>query len=176
MKGDGQQLPFGDNDFDLVYARFILEHVRYPLKLLNEAKRVLKQKKKIFLQENNILSNEFYPDCPKFSKVWHQFAKLQQKLGGDALIGKKLFYYLKKAGFENIELSFAPEIHHYGTDTFFPWIDNLIGNIEGAAEKLVQFDLCSKIEIQDAINELKEFENNQLASTYFAWNRAKAKK
>ncbi|MCP3875292.1 MAG: class I SAM-dependent methyltransferase [Desulfobacteraceae bacterium] len=39
--GDGGNLPFGDNYFDLVIAQAVLEHVRYPGIIIQEMERVL---------------------------------------------------------------------------------------------------------------------------------------
>ena len=39
---DGSHFPLGDNLFDLIYCKQVLEHVRYPLALLKEVYRVLK--------------------------------------------------------------------------------------------------------------------------------------
>ena len=55
--------------------------------------------------------------------------RLQEQLGGDGLIGKKLLPLLKTAGFQDIALSIAPEIHYAGVPTFRPWVENLIGNV-----------------------------------------------
>jgi ubiquinone/menaquinone biosynthesis C-methylase UbiE len=39
---DGEQLPFADGSFDLVYCKQVLEHVRRPAPLLGEVARVLR--------------------------------------------------------------------------------------------------------------------------------------
>ena len=39
---DGINIPFGDNSFDLIFSNQVLEHVRHPVELLKEARRVLK--------------------------------------------------------------------------------------------------------------------------------------
>lgn len=39
---DGAHIPFDDNYFDLIYCRQVFEHVRYPICLLKEIRRVLK--------------------------------------------------------------------------------------------------------------------------------------
>ena len=36
IKGDAHNMPFDDNSFNVVYCRYILEHVANPLKVLNE--------------------------------------------------------------------------------------------------------------------------------------------
>lgn len=39
---DGVHIPFGDNNFDLIYSKHVFEHVQYPDRLLQEVHRVLK--------------------------------------------------------------------------------------------------------------------------------------
>lgn len=176
IQGDAHHLPFESNAFDVIFGRYILEHVHSPSVVLTEMHRVLKQNGEVFLQENNIFANTFYPTCPAFDKVWNQFAKLQEYLGGDALIGKKLFYYLKEAGFDNIELSVANEVHWYGSPRYESWIQNLIGNIKGAEELLLKHSYSSKDEINNSVKELELLLQNKSGSCYFYWNRARATK
>jgi ubiquinone/menaquinone biosynthesis C-methylase UbiE len=176
LNGDVHKLPFADNSFDKVYGRYILEHLTNPELALKEAYRVMRQGGEIYIQENSILVIEFFPDCPEFKKIWGKFARLQQKLGGDAMIGIKLNSLLIAVGFEDIVLSMAPEIHWYGKESFEPWIRNLIKNIEGGSKDLVSHKLTVQGKINTAIHELEEFLSNPSASTYFYWNRAKAVK
>jgi len=169
---DAHSLPFATGAFDLVYSRYVLEHVTHPVDVLHEMHRVLRPGGKAVAQENNILINVFDPDCPTFDHIWKQFASLQQKLGGDALIGKRLFRYFREAGFERIELSYQPEIHYSGTPGFRPWVVNLIGNIRGGAQALVQLGLAHQAEIDRSIAELTALMDRPDASALFYWNRA----
>jgi len=171
VNGDVHNIPIKYNSLNIVYGRYILEHLSQPELVLSNIFDVLKPGGKLFLQENAILTIQFYPECPKFEHAWKQFANLQSQLGGDAMIGIKLYQLLKQASFVNIEASFAPEIHYSEKETFIPWIDNLIGNLESAKNNLIKFNLVSISEFQDAIQELNEFKINQNASTYFYWNR-----
>ena len=54
------------------------------------------------------------------------------------------------------------------------WIENLIGNLQSAERKLVESNLLTQSEYQNAIEELSEFVEHPYASTYFAWNRLEA--
>jgi hypothetical protein len=114
----------------------------------------------------------FYPEAARFEMVWSRFAALQAELGGDALIGKKLFALFKRAGFAEIKLSLQPELHYAGTETFRPWIENLIGNVEGGAAELQRRGLATAEEIGAAIDELRAFSERDDASALFYWNRA----
>lgn len=171
-QGDAHALEFADNRFDVVYCRYVLEHLANPLQALQEMHRVLKPDGKVFVQENNILVNVFYPDCPRFEALWQHFAILQERLGGDAVIGKKLFPLLQQAGFQEITLSIQPEIHYAGSASFRPWIENQIGNIESAAKELRLQQFATEEEISLAIAEVRSWLERDDASAFFYWNRA----
>jgi ubiquinone/menaquinone biosynthesis C-methylase UbiE len=171
-RADAHKLPFVSNTFDVTYCRYVLEHVAHPVDVLREMRRVLKPGGKALAQENNILVSVFDPDCPAYDHVWKQFAVLQQQLGGDALIGKRLFRYFSDAGFEKIELSFQPEIHHSGSPSFGPWVENLIGNIRSGEQALTKHGLVTPAEIEGSIAELRALMDRIDASALFYWNRA----
>ncbi len=173
-QGDAHRLPFDGALFDVVYCRYLLEHVADPVEVLREMRRVLRPGGRVCVQENNILANEFYPECPRFDAIWEKFVALQLKLGGDSLIGKKLFALLRQAGFQHIRLSFAPEIHPADSDTFLPWVENMIHNVTGAAALLVRHRLATQREIDEAVAEVRAFEMRPDACGYFYWNRARA--
>ena len=176
VQGDAHHLPLDDASFDVAYCRYLLEHVADPAGVLAEIRRVLRPGGTIFLQENNILIHDMWPDCPRFVAIWRKFAELQTRLGGDALIGKKLFALLQQAGFANIRLSLAPEVHAAGEPGFVLWIENLIGNVQSGQESLLAYGLATAAEIETAIAELQAFEQLPDAAAYFYWNRARATK
>ena len=176
IHGNALSLDVESSLYDLVYCRYVLEHVSDPLVVLNEIIRVLKAGGKIFIQENNILINTLYPDCPNYSFILKKSVDLQSKLGGDAEIGKKLFHLLQQTGFNYINLAIEPEVHHFGLPTFDTWLVNSIEIIKGVKKKLSQMEGVSELQIEKAILELNELRNNPYASTYFYWNRASAMK
>jgi ubiquinone/menaquinone biosynthesis C-methylase UbiE len=176
IRGDVHRLPFEQESFDTVYCRYILEHVHDPVSVLREAKRVLKPGGSVFIQENSILLLELYPDCPRFRDVWKAFACYQSGIGGDAMVGLKLYSMLKQTGFGKTVLSLAPEIHYHEALTLVPWIDNLTGNISGVRDQLIGAGLITSGQYEEAEKELEDFRQNEYASSYFYWNRAKAVK
>lgn len=176
IQGDAHHLPFDHDRFDVVYGRYILEHLHAPAIALEEAYRVLKPGGHIYFQENTISLVRFYPECPQFMEVWAQFIHLQQELGGDAEIGIKLYSLLKAAGFGDLELSFAEEVHYHEKGTLIPWTDNIIGNVESGVAKLLEFQLVTPYQIDGAIRELEAIKKNELGSAYFSWNRVVGRK
>jgi ubiquinone/menaquinone biosynthesis C-methylase UbiE len=174
MKGDALSLELMESSFDVVYCRYILEHVADPAAALSEIFRVLKPGGRFFVQENNILINTFFPDCVAYSVILRKYAELQSKVGGDAEIGKKLFSLLKQTGFHSINLSIGPEVHHYDLPTFDPWIINSIEILKGAKTRLLEFEDISDPVFEKAVSELESLRMDPYASAYFYWNRASA--
>ncbi|MBL8746604.1 MAG: methyltransferase domain-containing protein [Phycisphaerae bacterium] len=172
QQGDAHALPFADGAFDVVYCRFVLEHVTDPGRVLREMHRVLVPGGRAFVQENNILINDFDPDCPAFARVWRAFAALQSRLGGDALVGKRLYRLLTGAGFSHTRLSIQPEVHHSGQPAFEPWVRNLIGNVRSGEAALVKHGLATQEEINGSIAELEALIRRDDATALFYWNRA----
>jgi len=173
VQGDAQQLGFAPGSFDVVYARYLLEHVADAAAVVSEMRRVLRPGGRIALQENDISLLRVDPPCPAFEEVWSAFAAYQRQLGGDALIGRRLFRLLRNAGFAGIEISVQPEVHWQGSPGFESWIRNLIGNIAGATG-LGRSGLCTGERIEEAAAELEELIEREDASSIFVWNRAAA--
>lgn len=172
LEGDALSLQIKESSFDVVYCRYVLEHVSDSAVVLSKIFRVLKAGGRLFVQENNILIYALYPDCPSYSVVLRKFADLQSQMGGDAEIGKKLFSLMKRAGFGSIHLSIGPEVHHYDMPTFDPWIVNSLEILKGARNRLAALDGVSESLVEAAIAELDDLRKNPYASAYFYWNRA----
>ena len=126
--------------------------------------------------ENDITLVRLDPSCPAFDEVWEAFARYQCQLGGDGLIGRRLFRLLKNAGFEQIELSFQPEVHWSGLPSFRPWVVNLIGNLDSGRQGLIAAGLCQPELIARACEELANLAERSDGSATFCWNRARARR
>lgn len=176
VQGDAHALSFGDGVFDLVYARYVLEHVADPGAVLAEMRRVLRPGGRVAVTENDVSLLRLDPPCPSFNVVGDAFAKLQRDLGGDGLIGRRLFGLFHRAGFRAIELSVQPEVHWAGSPNWWSWVQNIIGNVESARSALVDQGLASASAIDRAVAELAELAGRSDGSSVFVWNRARAVK
>ncbi len=177
IHADAHALPFPDATFDVVYCRYLLEHVADPVQVLREARRVLRFGGRMLAQENDISLVRHDPPTPAFYRVWNAFAQLQTRLGGDALIGRKLFRLFREAGFDGtLTLSPQPEVYWQGHPGFRPWLDNLAGNIRSGQTRLQELALASEAEISAALSDLRSVADHPSGSTWFYWNRAAAVK
>jgi SAM-dependent methyltransferase len=176
VQGDAHDLDLEANRFDLVYCRWLLEHVADPVRVLREMRRVLKPGGSICVQENDVSFQRYDPPAPHAEKLWGRLVKLQHKLGGDALIGSRLHGLLAEAGFKRISLSLAPEVHQAGASSFAVWIENQAAIFRGCAAELGKRRLATAGDVDAALAELREYAVLPRAATMFAWNRARAAK
>jgi SAM-dependent methyltransferase len=173
VQGDAQAIPFENATFDLVYSRYLLEHVSDPPAVLAEIHRVLRPGGCVAVLENDVSLIRFDPPCPLFDQVWAAFVDLQRRLGGDALIGRRLFRLFHAAGFRDVELSVQPEVHWFGSPSWRGWVMNIIGNVESARTALIERDLSSRTAVDAAIDELGRLVDRPEGSALFVWNRAR---
>jgi SAM-dependent methyltransferase len=173
IQGDAHRLPLPDAAFDLVYARYVLEHVHDPMQVLAEMRRVLRPGGAVAVLENDITLVRFDPRCPAFDEAWAAFGALQRELGGDGEIGRRLYSLLHDAGFADVELSFQPEAHWHGSPAFGAWVTNIIGNVESAREALIHSGRCPRALLDAAVAELAALIATPAASAGFTWNRAR---
>jgi ubiquinone/menaquinone biosynthesis C-methylase UbiE len=174
VHGDAHELEFADAAFDLVYARYLLEHVADPGRVVREMRRVARSGARVAVCENDISLLRLDPPCPVFDEVWQRFQDHQRRLGGDGAIGRRLHRLFREAGFDAIELSVQPEVHWYGSPGFAAWVRNIVGNVESAREGLIASGLCAAGEIDQAVGEVSALAQNRDASSWFVWNRAMA--
>jgi len=173
-QGDAHSLDFPDGSFDLVYARYLLEHVSDPERVLREMRRVTRPAGRVAVCENDISLLRFDPPCPSFDRAWETFARFQTSLGGDGLIGRRLFRLFRHAGFSDIELSVQPELHWYGSPGYVACVQNIIGNLESARRGMLDAGVISQGDLDAGQADLERLMTTEDGSSLFVWNRAMA--
>ncbi len=176
IRGDAHALPFADNTFDVVYCRYLLEHVADAQSVVREMYRVLKPGGRVCVQENDIAVFQLYPDCPVWNELWTKFGKVQGMLGGDAYVGRKLLTLFRSGGFDRVELSLHPEFHYAGLETFELWIRNALLILETSGPDLIAQGFATPEQLKAAGVEIEHFLTLPDAASYFYWNRARAVK
>jgi SAM-dependent methyltransferase len=174
MQGDAHSLDFPDASFDLVYARYLLEHVAGPESVLREMRRVTKPGGRVAACENDVSLLRFDPPCPAFERAWETFTRFQAALGGDGLIGRRLHRLFKAAGFTDVELSVQPEVHWHGSPGYVAWVQNIIGNLESARAGMIGAGAIDERDLDAGVGELERLKTDETGSAVFVWNRAMA--
>src|SRR5215471_13747722 len=98
-QADLRQLPYPDQIFDHVFVCFVLEHVDDVGRVLQELRRVSRPGGSITVIEGDHGSFLFHPRTHASLHAWNCLLQAQAALGGDSLIGRRLFPLLRDAGF-----------------------------------------------------------------------------
>jgi ubiquinone/menaquinone biosynthesis C-methylase UbiE len=107
--GDATRLALSDASFDGVYGRFVLEHVSDPRAALAEMCRVVRPGGWLCVYEWEPGSFVYHPRSEPIDRVWRAIYDLQEALGGDPWIARKLFALFSQAeGLEDVKVEVRP--------------------------------------------------------------------
>ncbi|MGH7327304.1 MAG: methyltransferase domain-containing protein [Polyangiaceae bacterium] len=97
-------LSFADEVFDDLFVCFVLEHLREPLRALKSLRRVLKPGGTVTVFEGDHGSWYCHPQTAEASRTVQCLIDVQAWMGGDSLIGRRLYPLLADAGFREIDV------------------------------------------------------------------------
>ena len=104
-RADVHRLPYSEGAFDHVFVCYLLEHLSDVGGALASLKRVLKPGGTITVIEGDHGSCYFHPETKAALRAWRCLIEVQARLGGDSLIGRRLFPVLVEAGFRDVRVS-----------------------------------------------------------------------
>ena len=104
-QGDIFHLPFEPESFDHIFVCFVLEHLADPQRALGQLRPLLKEGGTITVIEGDHGSAYFHPENKDARRAIDCLVELQQKMGGNALIGRQLFPLVTGAGFKEVSVS-----------------------------------------------------------------------
>ena len=105
LQGDIFHLPFRKASFDHLFLCFVLEHLPRPVEALMILKEFIKPGGTITAIEGDHGSAYFYPDSPAARQAIGCQVILQERAGGNAMIGRELYPLLTRAGFAEVSVS-----------------------------------------------------------------------
>lgn len=102
LRGDASALDYPDAYFDAAYCRFVLEHAPNPTGVLGEMYRVVKPGGWVCAYEWEAGCFMTYPESAAIARVWQSIYHLQETLGGDPYVGRKLYGLFQERDFGEV--------------------------------------------------------------------------
>ena len=102
LQGNVYELPRNLGRFDLVYARFLFQHLKDPNEVLREIRGVLNPQGRVLIVDVDDRDLNCEPAYGPFTDFVEQVAVAQREGGGDRMVGRKLPSLLERAGFTDI--------------------------------------------------------------------------
>ena len=112
LQADIYDLPFDNDQFDLIYSRFLFEYLKEPVKAAQELLRVCKPGGTLIIQD---LDGQFtfYPALS--NKLESVLTMLKTATGFDANVGRKLYAIGRSAGFNFHHLTSGMYHNYFGS-------------------------------------------------------------
>src|SRR5712691_9698407 len=100
-RGDVMQLDLPDSEwgaYDVSHARFVLEHVPDPLRVVRNMVRAVHPGGRIVLADDDHDVLRLWPEPPGFSDLWNAYVRTYDRIGNDPFVGRRLVSLLHDAG------------------------------------------------------------------------------
>lgn len=170
-KGDAYQLPLTTDEissFDLVYCRFLLEHLPDPNRAAKEMLRALKPGGQLIIADDDHQNMILYPEPEGFQTLWSAYIDSYLMIGNDPFIGRKLPRLLLENGCKEVrnDLVFFGDVA--GTPSFEFYAKNLCEVIATARGLMLENDLILSESYESAMNNLRSWTCLNYASAYYS--------
>jgi SAM-dependent methyltransferase len=151
-----QQADIGTCDvepvFDLVYARFLLTHLRDPAAAVARMRQFLRPGGVVVVEDIDATGHFCHPDCAAFRRYIELYTQSVQRRGGDPNIGPRLPGLLAAAGLDRIGMNVVQPAGMEGEVKFISAI-----TLENIADAVLAEGLATREEIDRIVAALYDF-------------------
>jgi len=170
-EGDVGDPPLGSGEwgqFDVAHARFILEHVADPLRVVKQMLRAVKPGGRILLADDDHDVLRLWPEPRGISEVWRAYMRTYDRLGNDPYIGRRLVQMLHQAGAIPVRNTWIFFGACSGQPAFPALVENLARVLEGACDTIVDAGMTERESFDDAMRELRAWGKRPDAAIWFS--------
>jgi SAM-dependent methyltransferase len=139
----------GDDEHDIVYARFVLTHLRDPEGAVAEMKRVLRPGGRLIVEDIDFRGSFCEPENPDFERYEEIYEESARRNGGDPWIGLRLPAMLVAAGFDRVQPNVVQPAGLEGESKFLPALT--LENIKATA---LRHGVSTEEELDRLVDEL----------------------
>ena len=158
--------------FDLAHSRFVLEHVREPLRVVQNMVRAVKPGGRIILADDDHDMLRVYPEPPGVSDLWRAYIRSYDRNRTDPFIGRRLVSLIHQAGALPRRNTFIWFGGCAGSPHFDVLAANMIGVVVSARELIVGNDPFPAAEFDEVIAGFRKWAERPDAALWYAMNWA----
>jgi ubiquinone/menaquinone biosynthesis C-methylase UbiE len=150
--------------YDVVFSRFLLEHLSQPLDLLRRMWAAVRPGGVLVIEDADHEGWCCYPPNDAFDFFVSSFCQVIRRRGGDHALGRKLYRYFLDAKIPEPRVSLVQPVHTGREQKALAW-----STLEATAEAIAAEGIASKAELRAARTDLEEFADDP--STLMAFPR-----
>ncbi len=168
--GDAMSLPLRDDEwgtFDVVHARFLLEHVPDPQAVVNEMVRAARVGGRIVLEDDDHDVLRFYPEPSGVYALWNAYIETYTKLNNDPYVGRRLVSLLHAAGARPVANRWNFFGSCAGQSTFPGFVENFVGIMAGARATILRVTAMRAAEFDTVVAAIEEWGRRPDAALWY---------
>lgn len=148
---DANNLPFTDSTFDIVFCHQVLQHVKDPVGILKEMRRVAKPGGIVAARESDYKGFVWYPEPPTIDKWLALYQKIARTNGGEPNAARHIHIWAEQAGFTSEQVKFTWSQWCYIGGDAVTWGDSWAGRAlhSGFAETAKKHNLATDQELEE---------------------------
>ena len=169
--GDAYRLPLRDGEwgsFDVIHARFLLEHLQDPLAAVRQMVRAARPGGRIVLEDDDHPILKLEPEPPGFPALWLAYQRAYDRLGNDPMTGRRLVSLLYEAGARPSRAMLISWSNCAGHVEFPVLVRNLIEVIRTSRAQVARFNLLSVEAFDSALEEIARWSLRPDAAFWYA--------
>jgi len=178
-QGDAFDLPLKPDEVgqvDLAHTRFLLEHVADPLGVVKNMAAAVRSRGRVVLLDDDHELMQFWPEPEGLIQAWEAYYRSYVLTGNDPLIGRKLVSLLCQAGLQPMRIRHVFYGACAGEPEFSDVVENLVGVLEGATDKVIEHGEISASAYSIAVENFREFARLPDATVWYDINFAEGLK
>ncbi len=178
-QGAAADLPLTEDEwgtFDVAHARFLLEHVPEPERVVEAMTRALRPGGRIVLEDDDHDLLRLWPEVPDFGRLWNAYLRTYDRLGNDPYVGRRLISMIRAAGARPVRNDLLFFGSCAGNPSFQAFVENFAGLIEGAPEKIVENSTLGRSELEATIAAFRAWGSRDDAAMWYATCWAEGRK
>jgi len=178
-RGDVLDLPLRRSEwgtFDVAHARFLLEHIPEPRRVVDGMLRAVRPGGRIVLEDDDHDALRMWPEPDGFTQLWNAYIRSFDRLGNDPAVGRRLIALLHEAGAlprRNTWIFFGS---CSGSPDFPAYVENAAGVVRSARRAVVEGGLLAAESFDAAIRALVAWKRHPAAAFWYAISWAEGRR
>lgn len=166
-------LPQGEwGSFDVAHARFVLEHVPDPLRVVENMLRALRPGGRVVLADDDHDVMRLWPEPPGFTDLWRAYMRTYDRIGNDPYVGRRLVSLIHQAGGQPVRNTWIFFGGCAGMPIFDVLTANMIGIVQTARQTILAQHLSDQKTFDTAIENYREWARRPDAAIWFGMSWA----
>jgi SAM-dependent methyltransferase len=144
-----------DDAYDVVYSRFVLEHLPHPLEAVRRMWRAVRPGGLLIAEDGDFLADFCEPPHPGFDFWQYAYQETLRRHGGDPLSGRRLHSRFREVGIPDPRLDVVQHVYLSGEGKLMPYL-----TIERTRSKIIASGVATEPEVDQALTQLAALAND----------------